>query len=215
MELAYIDYLNEKIKLKKKITEIKLRCIKYIKKYKHINKPINITETTKAQLIWIQNKARPMWLCDSRRDYENAKHAVINSNEFKDVLYSEEFIRYLSSKKPHYFHIFYHKDNENKIKEQLEKIKKRYSLETVGEMLGYLTPTAFEYRSNRYNNNTTNGSLQWYINKEMAFSEQISNFNSLEDKIKEKYNLLKQYLPPSLKLELKIWKQESKLYDQA
>jgi hypothetical protein len=171
-------------------------------------------DVIQAQLTWIQNKARPAFLCTSCDQRKAALvHLAVDSNGrstnplYPDVVYRAETVRLLQ-KRPHVQHWFFHVDFEGLFDVFIGQLKTKYSCMAIGGILGYLQPeTPSAHNRFDYTHTTTSGSLQWFINQKLAFAEGISDWSLIKDAdIQEKKNALQRCLPAHFKLELKIWK---------
>lgn len=171
-------------------------------------------DAIQAQLTWLQNKARPAFLCTC---YGQRKMALVNlavdskgrstNSLYPDVVYREETIR-LIQKRPHVQHWFFHVDYEELFEVFIRQLKTKYSCLAIGGILGYLQPEETPTHNRfDYKNTITSGSLQWFINQKLVFGEGISDWSLIKDAdIQKKKQTLQRCLPSHLKLELKIWK---------
>ena len=165
----------------------------------------------RAQLSWIQNKARPAFLCVGKHMLIVAKKLLVDSvDQYSNVLYKEAFIRKLQNPKgvdvDHTQHWFYHKDNKEKVEQQIIQLQTKYSTLIVGEMLGYIAPMENMCMAAEYKETDPTACLEWYINKKLIFMERIQNWELVQANKShvDKFKMLSKALHSDLILELKI-----------
>jgi hypothetical protein len=165
----------------------------------------------RAQLYWVQDKARPAYLCTDKSELVVAKNLLKdNTAEYNNIIYKEAFIRKLKknngSEYNDIIHLFYHKDNQDTYEKHISELQKRYSCILVGQMLGYLQPQDMIESEYDYKNKNTTATLYWYVNKKLAFCEGIKKWSEVSKNKShlEKFKLLAKSLPEDFTLELKI-----------
>ncbi|AYV82431.1 MAG: hypothetical protein Hyperionvirus1_10 [Hyperionvirus sp.] len=175
----------------------------------------SIDDLVRAQLCWVQNKSRPGWLCTGAGELPLAKKLINESHPYSDVIHESVHIRDdLPGEKPHIQDWFFHKDDTDKFHKAFIELKANYSMQLVGELLGYLRPTARFVSTFSYSTKKTYGALHWYINKKLVFAEGINYFSKIsETEIQSKFASLKKPLGADLKLVLKIWKNECQKFE--
>ena len=124
--------------------------------------------------MWIQNKARPLTLntiqlkmmgYDESLSRERHEEFCLPSknDQYPDVVYWHAYIRMLGKNKPHYIGFTYHKDNQESIAKDVNKLRHKYSTHLLGTMLGYLQPWNPREKTTHV--------LSWKVNGVVVFSE--------------------------------------------
>jgi hypothetical protein len=177
--------------MKRKIgpCEEKHKCLKKAKKDNYTAERI--------QLNWVDQKARPAFLCTNHRLIVQQ----LVESEFPNLIVRNEAIRKIKDK-DHVQTWIFHKDNMKEFDENLEKLKSKYSLLLVGKMLGYITPFTSTNKISKQNNY---GTIHWMVGKKRIFCEGLRNLDSnTMDATKEKFCILQSTMPPGFKLGAEI-----------